>query len=269
MAVTAPPHAAARDAGRAALPAALTVSLLAHALALAGVLHGWGLRHEPPASLARQRGALQVRLLPPAAAVAPARPAPARPAAQPKPRAVRARAQPATHARAQPEMTPEMAPEMTPERASAAVPAAPPVAAAGELPTASAAPRPGARFASLFAPVSALPHGSARWTGARPASPPDLQRAQHDAQLALQAALHARLRDLADHLRQLDRPLACTLAVDPQHRVGELRCDAPQDQAMAWSHLQGLLSAGPVAPSSQRLCFTLGPPRVAGGECPG
>jgi DNA-binding transcriptional regulator YdaS (Cro superfamily) len=238
---------------RRALPSALLLSLVAHAIAAGFVFQAW--RDARPApSVSRQKGALQVTLrrdaAPPAKAAAPPS---ERNAAAPVPRKQRARGE-----------RPAAAPKPGPTTAPATVAIAPVPAPATDE------PKPGARFASLFAPITHAPMGQGRWMSSQRAAPaaalpPQQQREQ--ALMALRAALAARFATLAEQLRAAHAQIACELVIDIERHIGQIDCDDHQQQALAWGHLQGTLAAGLVSDAAQRLCLRLSGQQVLDTGC--
>jgi hypothetical protein len=235
---------------RALLPSALVLSLVAHAL-VAGFVFKASQGTRPAASVGRQKGALQVTLrrdaTPPAKATTPAT---ERSSTSATPRKQRARVE-------RPAAAPKPVPA-PPVPAPATVTAAPPPAE-----------QPGARFASLFAPIVHAPMGQGRWTLRRsnaPAPvPPEQQRDQ--ALMALRAALSARFASLGEQLRAAQAQIACDLVVDIERRIGQIECEDGQQQALAWGHLQGTLAAGLVSDAAQRLCLRLSGQQVQDTSC--
>lgn len=233
----------ARRLQRAALPSALVLSLVAHALVAGVVFKAW---HEarPAPSVGRQKGALQVTFRRDAAPPAKAAASPGRSSTTPAPRKQRARVE-----------RPAASPKPAPAPATVA--------------TAPAEPAPGARFASLFAPIVHAPLGQGRWTSRRvnvaAPVPPEQQREQ--ALMALRAALAARFASLADQLRVAQAQIACDLVIDIERRIGQIDCEDGQQQALAWGHLQGTLAAGLVSEAAQRLCLRLSGQQVQDTGC--
>ena len=231
-----------RPPKRAVLASALVLSLVAHA-----VLVGFALKaskdSRPAASVGRQKGALQVTLRRDSAAPSKGATSPSgRSSTPPAPRKQRAR----------------------PER-----PAAPPKAAPAPATAATPVEAPGARFASLFAPIVHAPMGSGRWASARtnaPAPvPPEQQQAQ--AVAALRGALAARFASLAEQLRIAQAQIACDLVIDIERRIGQIECEDDQQRSLAWGHFQGTLAAGLVSEAAQRLCLRLSGQQVQDATC--
>lgn len=230
----------------AALPSALVLSLVAHAVVAGFVFKAWQ-ETRPAASVGRQKGALQVTLRRDAAVPAKAAtPPPERSTAAPPPRKQRARA----------------------ERPAAPSKPAPATVAEATPPPSHTEP-PGARFASLFAPIVHAPIGSGRWTSRRSnppaAMPPEQQREQ--ALVNLRVALAARFASLADQLRVAQAQIACDLVIDVERHIGQIECEDGQQQALAWGHLQGTLVAGLVSDAAQRLCLRLAGQQVQDTSC--
>ncbi len=232
------------------------LSLVAHALAAGFAVKAWQ-DARPAASVGRQKGALQVTLRRDAAAPAKATTPPTeRNSTSAAPRKQRARSErPGT----QPKPAPRPSPQPAPAPATVAA-ATPPVE------------QPGARFASLFAPIVHAPIGQGRWTSRRSASPaplPPEQQREH-ALMALRAALAARFASMAEQLRVAQAQIACDLVIDIERHIGQIDCeDDPtgQQQTLAWGHLQGTLVAGLVSDAAQRLCLRLSGQQVLDTGC--
>lgn len=228
-----------------ALHGALALSLLAHGVVAGLAVKVWQ-DMRPAPSVGRQKGALQVTLRRDAAAPAKAAtPAPERSTTPPAPRKQRARAE-----------RPAAAPKPAPTPATAAA--------------APVEPRPGARFASLFAPTVHAPMGQGRWMSSqRPTAPAPMspQQQQEQALMALRAALAARFASLAEQLRAAQAQIVCELVIDVERRIGQIDCEDGQQQALAWGHLQGTLAAGLVSDAAQRLCLRLSGQQVLDTSC--
>lgn len=80
--------------------------------------------------------------------------------------------------------------------------------------------------------------------------------------------VHGRLAALAEVSRGTERAMSCTVMVDTEQRVGAVECAEPTDQAAPWGYLQGVLVAGTVADSAQRLCFRLAERQLFTEACP-
>lgn len=228
---------------RRALPGALALSLLAHTVTAALVFKAWQ-DSQPPASVGRQKGALQVsfrRDAPPAAK--PTAPAPGRNAVAPAPRKLKPR----------------------PERPAAAP--KPPPAAVTAAATVAAEPKPGARFASLFAPIVQAPLGQARWSTRHMRTAPPPVESPEQSLAALRAALAARFAGLAEQLRAVQAQMACDLVIDIEQRIGQLDCEDAAQLSLAWGHLQGPLVAGLVSATAERLCLRLSGAQVLDTGC--
>ena len=52
------------------------------------------------------------------------------------------------------------------------------------------------------------------------------------------------------------------------HDDAEVECAEAADQAAPWTYLQGVLTAGTVADSAQRLCYTLAERQLFAQACP-
>jgi hypothetical protein len=242
-----------------ALPSALLLSLVAHAVAAGFVYQAWR-DVRPAASVGRQKGALQVTLRRDAAPPAKtATPSSERNTTAPAPRKQRARVE-----------RPAAAPKPGPTPAAATVAAVP---AAGPAP-APAEAKPGARFASLFAPITHAPMGQGRWMSssqrAVPPAPLPPQQQREEALMALRAALAARFAALAEQLRAAQARVACELVIDIERHIGQINCEedpSGQQQALAWGHLQGTLAAGLVSDAAQRLCLRLSGQQVLDTGC--
>ena len=226
------------------LPSALVLSLVAHAIVGGFVFKAWQ-DARPAPSVGRQKGALQVTLRRDAtASPKAATPAPERSKTTPPPRKQRARV----------------------ERPAAAPKPAPATVAAAARPPAEA---PGARFASLFAPIVHAPMGSGRWASKRPhvatQVPPEQVREQ--ALATLRASLASRFASLAEQLRIAQAQIACDLVIDIERHIGQIECEDEQQRSLAWGHFQGTLAAGLVSEAAQRLCLRLSGQQVQDATC--
>lgn len=235
------------DRPKRALPGALVLSLAAHGVLAGLVFQAWQ-DTKPAASVGRQKGALQVTLrrdAPPAAK--PVSPSPDRTATTPAPRKQKPR----------PERP--AAPPPTPPKPAQTVAEAPPPA-----PT---EPKPGARFASLFAPIVHAPIGQAGWSTRRVRAMPEPAPSPEQSIATLRAALSTRFASLAEQLRATQAQLACELVIDIERRIGQLECEDAAQQAFAWGHLQGPLTAGLVSAAAERLCLRLTGTQVLDAGC--
>jgi len=237
------PLAAPRYSHRLAVPVAMGVSLAAHGLVLGLAMRTWQ-QVGPAPSVGRTPGAVQVVMLRREAAepVKSATTTPERVSAAAAPRKQRPR-------------SPKPAAEPRPATPAAQAPSPPPPPDAV----------PGARFASLFAPIVHAPIGNGSWASRRQVAPPpsldaEAQRAQ--SLMALRNALRSRLADPAEAL-----PMECELAIDVEHRIGDLSCADVRAQAMVWGRLQGLLAAGPVERGTHALCLQLSGVRIGEADC--
>lgn len=80
--------------------------------------------------------------------------------------------------------------------------------------------------------------------------------------------VQGRLAALAEASRGTERAMSCKIVIDTEHHVGEVACAEPADQAAPWSYLQGVLMAGTVTDSAQRLCFALAERQLFTQACP-
>ncbi len=80
--------------------------------------------------------------------------------------------------------------------------------------------------------------------------------------------VQGRLAALAEASRSTERAMSCKIVIDTEQRVGEVECAEPADQAAPWSYLQGVLVAGAVTDSAQRLCFALAERQLLTQACP-
>ncbi len=246
---------------------ALGLSILAHALVLAGWLYGQR-AHEGPSSVGQRRGSLTVTLLAP---VPPsARPAQATVAADLPTNHRSARVQaPTTHhavsqqtAARQP-LTPALPTPVapTPEAPTAPSPVAivPALAQANadaaSAPSATAPPatrataatsaeQPGARFANLFAPIISRPLGHGRWNAPQPLVPAQAEAAMQREQ-AIQGtrqALTSRVEALRAQLRATALTGACQIQVSLERQVAQLDCTDAGDRQRLASLLQGIVT---------------------------
>jgi hypothetical protein len=81
-------------------------------------------------------------------------------------------------------------------------------------------------------------------------------------------AVHGRLTSLAEASRDTARAMSCKVTIDTNQRIGEVECADAADQAAPWTYLQGVLTAGTVAESAQRLCYTLADRQLFAQACP-
>jgi hypothetical protein len=81
-------------------------------------------------------------------------------------------------------------------------------------------------------------------------------------------AVHGRLTSLAEASRDTARAMSCKVTIDTDQRIGEVECVEAADQAAPWTYLQGVLTAGTVADSAQRLCYTLADRQLFAQACP-
>lgn len=103
--------------------------------------------------------------------------------------------------------------------------------------------RPGARFASLFAPILSQPMGHGRW-GARPRPvmpPPDPEQMRQQAMAALASDLMQRLDAFRAVRMSQGQTLRCDVRVQADSREALLACDSAEDDALLWGVLRGLL----------------------------
>lgn len=258
------------------LGGALGLSLLAHA-AFLGTL-AWCLRPDPteaggvsrkqgrPITVALVRMPVSTQVRPPAhpsarpatpriAAMAPVQGAGRQDqAASPQPPAS---PQPLVHT-AQPDQAPQVPQTQSPP------PAAPP------LPPDSP---PGARFASLFAPVTSRPLGRGRWHNRTPRT---TTAAQHDPALQEAQALMATRQALSERIVQINAQLAqsplrdqCTLQVDVRRRLHAIQCHQPDDEQRLLALLADLLRPADAQEmmASDTMCLLATPAHVDWAAC--
>lgn len=287
---------ARRTAGSffASLGGALGLSLLAHAGALTALL--WDMRPAAAPSAARHKGAIVVTLATPSvrragaatqASVATASRTDKAPAAPPGRTPRQDAAPPAASPAALPLPAPAIAseapsgiptPEAPPGEAGTAATSSPvdiPSAQTKDASSArdatanpSPAAQPGARFATLFAPVIARPMGRGRWRAPPERLPPPDALAQREQALAgLRQALSARLAQMQASL--LDTPLQgrCDIRIDPAGRRAHMLCTAASDEPRLWSLLDGLLVAGPVGHAAEPVCIEARSHRIEWRDC--
>jgi hypothetical protein len=124
----------------------------------------------------------------------------------------------------------------------------------------------------LFSPIIRSPLGRGGWgrsgPSSPPAPPPNAQQQREQAALAWQMAVHGRLTSLAEASRDTARAMSCKVTIDTNQRIGEVECADTADQAAPWTYLQGVLTAGTVAESAQRLCYTLADRQLFAQACP-
>jgi hypothetical protein len=124
----------------------------------------------------------------------------------------------------------------------------------------------------LFSPIIRSPLGRGGWgrsgPSSPPAPPPNAQQQREQAALAWQMAVHGRLTSLAEASRDTARAMSCKVTIDTDQRIGEVECAESADQAAPWTYLQGVLTAGTVAESAQRLCYTLAERQLFAQACP-
>lgn len=284
---------------------ALGLSVLAHALLLAGWLYGQR-AHEAPSSVGQKRGSLTVTLLAP---VQPkARPAQASPAADlhtPPPRTAQVQA-PTTHAAAPLQAAARPAPALaalaeppgpvapapaapTPEapttapspgalapalaQASADVASAPAASAppAAKPPTAAPAEQPGARFANLFAPIISRPLGRGRWNAPQPLVPSPAESAMQREQ-AIQGtrqALASRVEALRAQLRATALAGTCQIQVSLERQAAQLDCTDAGDRQRLAALLQGIVNLQTAAASpAYDACLKASATDIQWAPCP-
>lgn len=282
---------------------ALGLSVLAHALLLAGWLYGQR-AHEAPSSVGQKRGSLTVTLLAP---VQPkARPAQASPPADlhtPPPRtapvqtpttheaaSLQAAARPATALAALAEPPGPVAPAApTPEapttapspgalapalaQASADVASAPAASAppAAKPPTAAPAEQPGARFANLFAPIISRPLGRGRWNAPQPLVPSQAESAMQREQ-AIQGtrqALTSRVEALRAQLRATALTGTCQIQVSLERQAAQLDCTDAGDRQRLAALLQGIVNRQTAAASpAYDACLKASATDIQWAPCP-
>lgn len=268
---------------------ALGLSVLAHALLLAGWLYGQR-AHEAPSSVGQKRGSLTVTLLAPvqpkarpaqasppadlhtppprtapvqtpttheaaslqaAARPAPALPAPAEPPAPAAPAPVAPTPEPLTTATPPDALAPAPALALAQTNADAAsAPAASPPPAA-KPPTAAPAEQPGARFANLFAPIISRPLGRGRWNAPQPLVPSPAESAMQREQ-AIQGtrqALASRVEALRAQLRATALAGTCQIQVSLERQAAQLDCTDAGDRQRLAALLQGIVNLQTAAAS--------------------
>lgn len=244
---------------------AIALSVLAHALALGLWLHSRMNEGSPP-SIGQKRGGLMVTLLPPSPAPQslhrtgkPAAPAvaPPHPAIAPRtlPRALAASPDAQATAPHAPEPQPDPAPHH--EAAVQAAPSTAPTAheedntAAQAFPALKPTPpletsaeRPGARFASLFAPIVSRPMGHGRWNTSPAPMPPDTSAAMQREQAiqGLRQALTTRVGTLTAQMRLEPLSGSCDIRISLDSQTGQLTCSDPADLQKVSPSLSGLIT---------------------------
>ncbi|MGQ0599385.1 hypothetical protein [Aquabacterium sp.] len=281
---------------------ALGLSVLAHALLLAGWLYGQR-AHEAPSSVGQKRGSLTVTLLAP---VQPkARPAQASPPADlhtPPPRtapvqtpttheaaSLQAAARPATALAALAEPPGPVAPAPaapTPEapttapspgalapalaQANADVASAP-AASPPRAITATTAEQPGARFANLFAPIISRPLGRGRWNAPQPLVPSPAESAMQREQ-AIQGtrqALASRVEALRAQLRATALAGTCQIQVSLERQAAQLDCTDAGDRQRLAALLQGIVNLQTAAASpAYDACLKASATDIQWAPCP-
>lgn len=213
---------------------ALGLSVLAHALLLAGWLYGQ-CAHEAPSSVGQKRGNLTVTLL-----------APVQPKARP------AQASPPADLHTPPPRTAPVQTPTTHEAASLQAAARPATALAalaeppGLVSPAPAAPaeQPGARFANLFAPIISRPLGRGRWNAPQPLVPSPAESAMQREQ-AIQGtrqALANRVEALRAQLRATTLAGTCQIQVSLERQAAQLDCTDAGDRQRLAALLQGIVN---------------------------
>lgn len=244
---------------------AIALSVLAHALALGLWLHSRMNEGSPP-SIGQKRGGLMVTLLSPSPApqrphqtVKPTAPAvaPPHPAAAPRTRPSPLTVSPDAQAAAPHEPEPQPDPAPHKEAAAQAAPSTAPTAreedtAAAQAattpkptpPQTSSAERPGARFASLFAPIVSRPMGHGRWTTRPTEMPPDTSAAMQREQAiqGLRQALTIRINTLTAQIRLAPLSGGCDIRISLDSQTGQLACSDPADLQKVSPPLSGLIT---------------------------
>lgn len=272
-----------RTAGSAlpGLGGALCLSVLAHALVLAG--YWYHHRHTPaPASLSAKQGLLTVTLMPAAHATAhPARPAPA-PASRLSHHTLAAHMPTPT-----PPPPPQRSPSPAPTPALASIepalqpvaeapvdltpPPPPPAPAPAPMPATSTEPA-GARFTNLFAPILSEPLGRPRWGRRHTAMTQAIQPAealQQQAALAVRSQLQQGLEAWRAAQLMGQASFDCEAQVDYPRAEGRVQCQDPRDTATLSALLQAVLR--PLAhhdDANATTCLRLTPTQITEQACP-
>jgi hypothetical protein len=278
---------ARRTAGfpHARLGGALGLSLLAHAAIIVSL--AWIPSDGAPAAASRKKGAMSLTVVPsrpgidgmatkqskamasrkqPDPAVpTPSPPQAARPAATPMPATRQAMSEPADHgATTLPAPPASQAPgQQEPPRAETStaiaeqLPAAPAATAyTGAETTAPPVARPGAQFASLFAPVIQRPIGRGRWRAPpSPPAPPDAQMQREQALEGLRQSLNVRLAQMQAALAQAPLQGRCEIRLDLDRRVADIQCTDTGETPRLWPMLDQLASAGLLTQASTLACM--------------
>lgn len=252
-------HASAPSRPQGKTPALAWVASIGMHLLVVTAL--WScLQPQSPFSVGRRVGALMVRLVTvshtprpsPQSSPSDEHPQPHRPDTKSaKPMPVRAQTSPAT-TNASDTPTREVHPE------APKPPSTPPLA------------RPGAAFASLFAPIISRPIGTGRW-GAPPSPPPEI----HPDQMARQQALAARRANVMQRIQGLQmvlmqQPLheGCDVQLVVATAQGLVQCTQADDAARVAGQLSEFLSQGTPSASTQAdLCLSLDGNRVTSRAC--
>lgn len=260
------------------LGGALMLSMLAHGLALAWWLHARQIEQNAP-SFGQKRGSLTVTIAPPAQAPKrPTQPIAAQggqaPAPAPRVLAMQAAAVSHRHQVEQP-----TAPAATPASLPASSgltgepspdPVEPRPAITAPMP--ATPEQPGARFASLFAPIISRPMGRGRWQ-ARPATPAiDETSSAMQREQAIQGtrqALLQRLETIRPSLHQTPLHGRCAVRISLSQQAAQMDCTEQADLQRLSPQIGSVLALRPhEAPLQPESCLVLQQNEIRWQECP-
>jgi hypothetical protein len=144
--------------------------------------------------------------------------------------------------------------------------------AAVPLPSPALPTPTGAPHVSLFAQITSQPLGRGQWGHQPRASqsppPPDAQALREQAALAWRMSLQQRLNGLAENLRLNGIRLDCEIGIHSERRSAQVHCSHEPDHALAWSVLQGIVTAEVDANALPDLCLRLDAPQPMLAPCP-
>jgi hypothetical protein len=297
-------HPFARPPPFARLGGALGLSLFAHAAAVSAL--AWVMHDSGPVSMGRQKGGMAVTLVTArvkdveaaraasvdAAKVRPVYPTAPLPAAGHRPYRQTTSPSPSPTPSPIPDalasLTPAPLPanpsaDMTEKRAEASTPdiartepkseTSAPSDPASPAPLKSPTPeaRPGAAFATLFAPIVSRPIGRGRW---RPAPTQPIQPTQMSADMQREQALQAMQQSLNARVGSMQRVLPgaplighCEVRVDLERRLAQLSCTKAEDEPRLIAMLSGLATASKVSDGAKLVCLQADVQQIGWQDC--
>lgn len=229
---------------------ALGLSIVLHALGL-----GRGLLSPTPAPAREPGHTLSVFVVPKPGVAVPPSAALQSDRRLPAPRPIRRKPAPAKHAPPPVQAPPTASAQDT----SAAPPQDQATAAAPIVPV----------TAELFGPITQQSWGQGRWGRSRRTVSADTLAQQAQQPLVLHMTVQSRLAAMSEVMRQSQLSPECDIRIHPPTLQAQISCQPESLQSAAWSSLQGLLSAGDVAPGSEVWCLRWTAWETATVACPG